>query len=1316
MKKPFVQLVCICSLALLFACGGSGGDTPPSQPDPQPDPPPPVNQPPIFNGVDDFNVLEGTQFVGEIIASDADSDTLEFEAVGGDDITRFELTKEGRLSFLETTDFELPADNNGDNQYTLEISVTDGQDSAQRLYTIRVNNALEGIVIDGPMSGALVFNDLNTDYIQNNGESSANTRVDGFFSLADQSDSQTRFPVVSIGGRDTQTGNELANYVLLASVPSDTTQFLTITPLASLLSTTDDNALQQQALANLNLSSSVDTVLYTNHWAALETGDVNAQNIQKVNQQLSILLQIVVVLSEDSATTSPGKVSATLFSTLFSQIIAETGPLSLTASEEINALLASTISGLAVEMPITETELMAVANAVASALAVLDDESVLPHLSDATQLLDIIQTTFLSQITALVNNEMGLSEFEAATEIATLFASWDFSDNIVDTDGDQLPDLIDPDDDNDGVVDEEDAFPTDPTRWAEESVISIVAIQPIAIESTGSAALVEITRTTEDLSPLDVNYAITGNPNPALGSVSPNDYAILYANETSLGNVIQFTENETVITLKIIPTADSEREVPETLAFSLVAGDSYDLAETSMAELTLIEANSNEENRQLFLGTFEPQDGADTQASGLLTFLLEGDNSSGRLTYTYTNLGTQRTDQHMHLWPSGTIVHDIKDEDLESNGNVSDYVWDLSPGGVFTNKQQMLDALFNGEFYINVHSADFPNGEISAHLIYDAVAEPPDQGDLTADEVDADIIRFLNQATFGATPEDYASLRSVIDTDGNNRLQAYELWIDEQFATPTTSLLSINDHVNSVFAGQERRRTRASGFWTIALHGKDQLRHRMAFALSEILVVSSLDSSLNKLPRGVESYWDMLAENAFGTYQQLLLDTARHPAMGVYLSHLRNSKAAPELGYFPDENFAREIMQLFSFGLVKRNNDGSIILGENNLPIATYDNTVIKEMARVFTGLGLAYTQVVEGENVDNTSFTRAQCGDDETDHYCWTQPMKFFPDYHDFGEKTLFSDGGTPLVIPANADTSAVQAETELQSVIDAIVAHSSTAPFIARRLIQRLVTSNPSPGYIERVALAFGNTGDMKATVKAILLDPEARAPSVISSTTFGKFKEPILHLTALTRLLSLQSMLGLGEGDEQAGIIGTDYIEADKFNSDATLTSTYHLETVTGQDVLRAPSVFNFFSPDFTPTGELSSMGLVAPELKLVTESQVYATFNAYNQIISAGLVANPSPFTYLQAVSQLDYGILAQVWSSSANDDLARATELVDFMDFYLNASKLKLNDNQSTRLELIEAIVNASCDSQEDCERYHLAIYGALTAPEFQIQQ
>ena len=859
--------------------------------------------------------------------------------------------------------------------------------------------------------------------------------------------------------------------------------------------------------------------------------------------------------------------------------------------------------------------------------------------------------------------------------------------------------------------------PPAPPEPPASSEISLLVDQNMAYEKSGIAAEILMSRT-GDTEAIEVLLAFDGSESPVEGSASSNDYQLFNENDEVLGDSINLVQGESTKRIIIRPVSDDVREVPETLVITVVENSGYTLSDQISAEILINDASNEYGNSRLFLGTFRSQDNVQTAASGLLSFLLQGDNSKGVLTYTYDNLGSERIDQHIHLSPSGTVIHDIKDEDLEQSGSLSQYEWHMEPGGIFTTKQQMLDTLFNGEFYVNVHSADNPGGEILAYMSFDAFAEPPLQEELTVADVDYDIVRFLNQATFGATPRDYEQLRSLIDQDGANRLQVYELWIDQQISAPRTSMQDLDNHTYSVFSEYSQSSLKRESFWPIALYANDQLRQRMTFALSEILVISTENSMIRNRPQGLGSYWDTLANESFGSYKALLKDVTLHPMMGVYLSHLINSKANEDAGTFPDENYAREVMQLFTFGLVHRNKDGSVVLGDDNLPLATYDNETIRNLARVFTGLGLSYAADSTGNSVyENTNFNRSYCGPNGSLHYCWTQPMKFFPSYHDFEEKRLFVDNGDQIIIPGSADTGVDQAVNELEMVIEALVAHNTTAPFIARRLIQRFVTSNPSNAYIEKVSSAFGQDGDLKQAIKAILLDPEARSPSVVSSSSFGKFKEPILQLTAVFRLFNASSKIALGEGDADLGLIETDYVNADHFASNATFIKIGNVGGEIGQEAQAAPSVFNFFSPDYSPSGKLASEGLVAPELTLITESQIYSMFNQYDQLLHNGFVNfRRNPFSSEEARVRIDTTGLEDLWETTPGDTQEKATALVDYVDFYLNSGKLKRTSNSGTRSELIEQVESASCVSEPICDRDKLLIYGAALAPEFQIQQ
>lgn len=832
-----------------------------------------------------------------------------------------------------------------------------------------------------------------------------------------------------------------------------------------------------------------------------------------------------------------------------------------------------------------------------------------------------------------------------------------------------------------------------------KSTISIHTVSALAIEKSNQLAKFNVQRS-GTTSAINISYTISGHSDSAKGSANSADYQLIYSDGGNVGVTIELSENQNARVIEVHPIQDNLHEVPETLTLTIESNESYMVTTEQSAQISITDAANNSENAKVFLGVFSPQGDAITAATGVLSLILQGDNEQAELNYTFSDLGAIQTDQHIHLAPAGSMIKDI-----EFTGTVSDYQWDLAPGGIFTTEQQMLDALFEGQFFVNIHTADYQQGEISAAINYDANVEPPEETLLTAADVDRDIIRFLNQATFGATPKEYQTLREKISSDGSNRIQVYSAWLEQQFVKPQTSLLALTDASIPLFGEENENFSRRDAFWPVALYSNDPLRQRMAFALSEILVIGDSNNIVRKAHRGLAHYWDQLAENAFTSYRKTLEDASLHPVMGIWLSHLRNQKTDIELGFYPDENYAREIMQLFTFGLVHRQKNGVIKLGENNLPIATYDNEVIKEMAKVFTGLSFSYKNN-KTEKVANNYFLLGNATNDY--QYRWTEPMKFFVDQHEFGEKALFKDNGSTVTIPANSGESINDAEQELAQVLDALVSHQTTAPFISRKLIQRLVTSNPSADYIERVANAFGQTGDLKAVIRAILLDKEARNPRVAISTTFGKMKEPILQMTALLRLFKAHSQIPLGEG-----INGLNLIIAEQYSSDATLLRMGDLYI--GQHPLGSPSVFNFFLPDFSPTGKISSQSLVAPELQLLTETQLFLTLNTYHKLLSKGFIRSTvtknSAYTTEQATVRLSSEVLTLLWQETEGDNSEKATALVDYLDFYLNGGQLKASNNQSTR----QSLINTLSASDED-QRFKLAIYGASTMPEFMLQR
>ena len=356
---------------------------------------------------------------------------------------------------------------------------------------------------------------------------------------------------------------------------------------------------------------------------------------------------------------------------------------------------------------------------------------------------------------------------------------------------------------------------------------------------------------------------------------------------------------------------------------------------------------------------------------------------------------------------------------------------------------------------------------------------------------------------------------------------------------------------------------------------------------------------------------------------------------------------------------------------------------------------------------GLSFSYVtLNGVKAENTNFERGDQG--YVQQHRWVNPMKFFVARHDYDTKTLFTDNGSAVVVDAATTQSTSSADSELRFVVDALVGHQTTAPFIGRQLIQRFVTSNPSANYIERVANAFGSNGDLTAVMKAILLDAEARNPNALNSMTYGKLKEPIIQLAATMRLLQAGSQISFADSNSPL------YPLRSFYDDGASLMRMN--PSGFGQRPLGADSVFNFYLPDFSPTGELASQSLVAPELQLMTESQIFATMNVYNRLLNENMYSDRSlsfsNFTAEQLTVKLNSTRLQNIIASTSGSNTDKAEAVVDYLDFYLNAGQLKFTNNTGTRNALIQAISAAS----NDLDRFNNAVYGVNTSPEFLIQQ
>jgi uncharacterized protein (DUF1800 family) len=466
-------------------------------------------------------------------------------------------------------------------------------------------------------------------------------------------------------------------------------------------------------------------------------------------------------------------------------------------------------------------------------------------------------------------------------------------------------------------------------------------------------------------------------------------------------------------------------------------------------------------------------------------------------------------------------------------------------------------------------------GEGGAPVPAPANAPPPPTVSDTPTAADAS--RFLMQATFGPTQSDIDELVSL----------GYSAWMRRQFNASSESNVSELRQIQADYAARGQTveaEALADIAWRDMIDGEDQLRQRMVFALSQIFVVSYENSDVAETLASAAFYMDMLDENAFGNHRELVEAVTYSPSMAQFLTYLNNRKEDPSENRVPDENYAREIMQLFTIGLVELNRDGTLRLDGSGNPIETYDNDDITGLAKVFTGLSWA-----DGDFGGRFA--------DQTVPVATYSPLAIFEQEHSTSEKAFLN-----VTIPPN--TPAAQS---IDIALDALFNHPNAAPFFARQMIQRFVTSNPSPQYVQNVAAAYetgyyqlpdGQTvgslqrGDMRAVIAAVLLDDEARLPASRASATFGKVREPVIRFTHWARVADLNSASVLDEGN----LDGQDVLEE---------TAP---PTRLGQQAYRSPSVFNFFRPGYVAAGtETGDLGLVAPELQIVTTASVTAYAN-------------------------------------------------------------------------------------------------------------
>lgn len=537
-------------------------------------------------------------------------------------------------------------------------------------------------------------------------------------------------------------------------------------------------------------------------------------------------------------------------------------------------------------------------------------------------------------------------------------------------------------------------------------------------------------------------------------------------------------------------------------------------------------------------------------------------------------------------------------------------------------------------------------------------------------QTDAEAARFILHASLAASTASIADVRS----------RGYEPWLDSQMS------LSNDQTAEQFFSSRGYDNIDSNQYyfnsgiadrmiWSQLMLGNSGVRKRVALALSEFFVVSLNSVDITWRSHAMGYYWDTLNRHAFGNFRDLLEAITLNPAMGVFLNTLGNRKADPATGRVPDENFGREVMQLFSIGLYELNLDGTPKTNASGNPIETYDNDDVTEIAKAFTGYDYDYTGVTftpaspgSTTQIQSPLYVRQPMTADPAK---WRRPRT--TGYHSDEAKSFL---GT--TIPAG--TGAVET---LRQTLDALFNHPNVGPFFAQQMIQRLVTSNPSPAYVQRVASVFNNNGsgrrgDLRAVFKAILLDDEALSSVGLTNPQYGKLREPMVRFAQWGRIFGAQSASG-------------NWAIPDLSDSASRL----------GQSPLRSPSVFNYFRPGFVPlNSQAATRNMVAPEFQIVNENTVASYVNFMERSVDgSGSWVSDVKATYTEELA-------------IAHD----APALLERLDLLLTGKQL----SQSTRDTILAAMqaetVTQTSDDATKRRRIHIAVLLVMVSNDYLVQR
>ncbi len=778
------------------------------------------------------------------------------------------------------------------------------------------------------------------------------------------------------------------------------------------------------------------------------------------------------------------------------------------------------------------------------------------------------------------------------------------------------------------------------------ATVSVAATVPATDTAGGTPSVFTFTRVGLVNQPLTVDYTVGGSAEPGVDFEPLPGRVTLPAGASSA-------------TVTLVPKANPANTNNRSVTLTLTPRPTYGLGASDRAGVTIY-ANSG----SLYVSNLRALPGVSAStAYGTATIQMAPDEMSAFVNISFSNLSSPQVVGHLAI--NGDYVFNLP------QGQVENALWTFAPVGRYSSAD-LIAALKAGRVAVSIDTATYPAGELGGGFVRSsgaAVFNPPAAAPaLNLAVVGAeDAARFLTQATFGPTQGEILELMQ----------KGYQTWLREQFdAKPSLhrdeTMHDFNRNSSSGGTGTRNPATgayqrpggahRQAAWWKIAVNGPDQLRQRVAFALSQIFVISDTNGTIAQWQEGAANYYDIFVNGAFGNFRTLLEQVTLSPMMGIYLSSLRNAKAAGTAT--ADENYAREVMQLFTVGLNELHPDGTLRLDPTGRPIPTYQQETIVQTAKVFTGWSYA--------NFTSNSTGNANLFRSGTANYI--DPMMLWPAFHDDTAKTII--GGR--VLPPGQGGIA-----DLKDTLDTLFEHPNTGPFIARRLIQRLVTSNPSPAYIYRVAQAFANNGagvrgDLGAVVRAILLDYEARSPAVAASAAFGKLKEPLLRATALLRAF---------DGRSNSGRFAIP-------NPESTLA----------QAALRAPTVFNFFEPDFVLPGAIASAGLHAPEYQILNDTTALTQPNFYYSL------------TYFNRsttdLNQQTVGLSLNPWLPLA----ANPRALAEALNLVLAAGGLPPAALERVVSAVSALPVSTGTNTSNNLERVRTAIYLTLTSPAAAIQK